>query len=133
MRVCVRPTVNFLATQRLNSDDGKHILDIIDNFTRNLNRLRLGIKSTYVLYNDYQDFWEYYLRMLSTLPNIETHVAKLEKWFNILNNMNDKFNLMKGNSRFGQLTDNKVREMYINFDNANNNLKKISITLNVLE
>ena len=115
------------------SDDGKLILDIIDNFTRILNRLRVGIKSTYELYNDYKDFWEYHLRKLSTLPNNEAHVNKLEKWFNILNNMNDKFNLMKCNLRFGQLTDNQVREMYIDFDNANNNLKKISITHNVLE
>ena len=112
------------------SDDGKLILDIIDNFTRILNGLRMGIKSTHVLYNDYQDFWEYYLRKLSTLPNNEAHVAKLEKWFNILNNMNDKFNLMKGNLRFGQLTDNQVREMYTDFDNANDNIKKISITHN---
>ena len=67
---------------------------------------------------------------LPYLRNNETKIAKLVKWFNILNK---KFNLMMGNIRFGQLTDNQVREMYIDFDNANNNLKKISVTHNVLE
>ena len=45
---------------------------------------------------------------LPYLRNNETKIAKLVKWFNILN---EKFNLMKGNLRFGQLTDNQVREM----------------------
>ena len=67
------------------------IPEIINNLTRIQNRLRVGITSTYVLYNDYRDFWEYYLRKLSTLPsnaNFEAHVSKLEKWLNLLKNLN---------------------------------------------
>ena len=123
------------------------IPEIINNLTRIQNRLRVGITSTYVLYNDYKDFWEYYLRKLSTLPsnaNFETHISKLEKWLNILNNLNvskielQTFGIITGNSscnlpRFGQLTDNQVREMCSDFNDANEDLKKLYITHNVLE
>ena len=123
------------------------IPEIINNLTRIQNRLRVGITSTYVLYNDYKDFWEYYLRKLSTLPsnaNFETHISKLEKWLNILNNLNvskielQTFGITTGNPscnlpNFGQLTDNQVREMCSDFNDANEDLKRLYITHNVLE
>ena len=123
------------------------IPEIINNLTRIQNRLRVGITSTYVLYNDYKDFWEYYLRKLSTLPsnaNLEAHISKLEKWLNILNNLNvskselQTFGITTGNPscnlpRFGQLADNQVREMCSDFNDANEDLKKLYITHNVLE
>ena len=123
------------------------IPEIINNLARIQNRLRVGITSTYVLYNDYKDFWEYYLRKLSTLPsnaNFETHISKLEKWLNILKKSNvskielQTFGITTGNPscnlpRFGQLTDNQVREMCSDFNDANEDLNKLYITHNVLE
>ena len=102
-------------------NDGKLILEIIGNLTKILNGLRQGIKSTYVLYNDYKGFWENDLRKLSTLPsnaNYEAHFARLEKWLNILNNMN--VNLPK----FGQLTNDQLEQISIDFNDAYNDLRK---------
>ena len=104
------------------------IPEIINNLTRIQNRLRVGITSTYVLYNDYRDFWEYYLRKLSTLPsnaNYEGHFAKLEMWLNILNNMNIDL------PKFGQLTNDQHEQMSIDFNDAFNDLKERSNNSNV--
>ena len=109
-------------------NDGQLILEIIGNLTKILNGLRQGIKSTYVLYNDYKDFWEYYLRKLSTLPsnaNYEGHFAKLEMWLNILNNMNIDI------PKFGQLTNDQHEQMSIDFNDAFNDLKERSNNSNV--
>ena len=109
-------------------NDGNLILEIIGNLTKILNGLRQGIKSTYVLYNDYKDFWEYYLRKLSTLPsnaNYEGHFAKLEMWLNILNNMNIDL------PKFGQLTNDQHEQMSIDFNDAFNDLKERSNNSNV--
>ena len=109
-------------------DDGQLILEIIGNLTKILNGLRQGIKSTFVLYNDYKDFWEYYLRKLSTLPsnaNYEGHFAKLETWLNILNNMNIDL------PKFGQLTNDQHEQMSIDFNDAFNDLKERSNNSNV--
>ena len=111
-------------------NDGKLILEIIGNLTKILNGLRQGIKSTYALYNDYKDFWENDLRKLSTLPsnaNYEAHFSRLEKWLHILNNMN--VNLPK----FGQLTNDQLEQMSIDFNDAYNDLKKRFINNNVLK
>ena len=137
-----RKREDFLITIKkvnLTFNDEQLILEIIDNLNRIQNRLRVGITSTYVLYNDYKDFWEYYLRKLSAIPsnaNFEEHIGKLEKWLNILNNLNvskselQTFGMTTGNpscnlSRFGQLTDNQVREMCSDFNDANEDLKNL--------
>jgi DNA repair exonuclease SbcCD ATPase subunit len=119
----------LIANQKVKGcNDGQLILEIIGNLTKILNGLRQGIKSTYVLYNDFKDFWEYYLRKLSTLPsnaNYEGHFAKLEMWLNILNNMNIDL------PKFGQLTNDQHEQMSIDFNDAFNDLKERSNNSNL--
>ena len=124
-----KPKDCSIANQKIKGcNDGQLILEIIGNLTKILNGLRQGIKSTYVLYNDYKDFWEYYLRKLSTLPsnaNYEGHFAKLEMWLNILTNMNIDL------PKFGQLTNDQHEQMSIDFNDAFNDLKERSNNSNV--
>ena len=76
--------------------------------------------------------------------DFDVHISKLEKWLNILNNLNvskselQTFGITTGNPscnlpRFGQLTDNQVREMGSDFNDANEDFKRLYITHNVLE
>ena len=95
----------------------KVITDIFDIFYATLARLRHGIKSANVLYTNCKDLWEY-LTILSSLPSnakYEVHALKLNTWLTLLQNMNINH----------ELTDNQVREMKIDFDNASNALKLV--------
>ena len=96
---------------------GKVITDIFDIFYATLARLRHGIKSANILYTNCKDLWEY-LTILSSLPSnakYGVHTLKLIIWLTLLQNMNINH----------ELTDDQVREMNIDFDNATNALKLV--------
>ena len=94
--------------------------DALDIFVATLDRLRIGIKSSSVLYIYCKDLWEY-LNILSSPQYYAIYALncdKLENWLTLLKNMDGE-----------QLTDKQVSEMEIDFKDA---LKKLSIN-NVLE
>ena len=110
----------------INDDErniGKVIINMLDIFIATLDRLRTGIKSANVLYINCKKLWEY-LNILSTrrsYANYALNCVKLENWLNLLKNMNISY----------ELTDDQVREMNIDFNNAYETLKKLSINRNV--
>ena len=99
---------------------GKVIDAILDIFIATLDRLRIGIKSSSVLYIYCKDLWEY-LNILNNPLYYAIYALnsdKLENWLTLLENMD----VSGGNC--GQLTDKQVSEMEIDFNDA---LKKLSI------
>ena len=89
--------------------------DLEEIFIATLDRLRIGIKSSSVLYIYCKDLWKY-LNILSNpryCAIYPLNIDKLENWLTLLENMN---------ASDERLSDNQVSEMEIDFNDA---LKKL--------
>jgi len=94
-------------------NNSKLIADIVALFITTLDKLRMNMISMDELYPDCKDLCEN-LSTLSILPSDFEGRIKVEKWLDILKNMNVS----------AELTESQVREMIFDFEDGKNDLDK---------
>ena len=87
------------------------------------NQLNRQIKSVKILNRTCNDFWRWLFefKMLPSYFYYETHCANLEKWLNMLKDLNK----YSSNTSVHELTEDQIKEMKIQFDDAYKALKDI--------
>jgi len=92
----------------------KTIADIVSVYITVMDKLRMDMKSMDELYSDCKDLCDN-LNTLSILPSDFDGRIKVEKWLDILKDMNVS----------DELTENQVREMIFDFESSYSSMNKI--------